>query len=100
MSIYTIGQTATITGTFLDPTTFNGLALDSLELRIQPPAPASEIDVVGVGSFGNPAPGVYTYAQALNSAGVWRYRWTTSGTYGAASEGSLTVCASPFSFPP
>ena len=98
--IYTIGQTAVISGTFLNPNTFMGLTLDDLELRIQPPAPASEIDISGISSFGNPWPGVYTYDQFLNVAGIWRYRWVSSGSYAAASEGSLTVNMSPFTFPP
>ena len=97
---YTVGQTAVITGTFLDENTFVGLTLSNLELRIQPPSPASEIDIVGVSSFQNPSPGVYTYNQFLNAIGVWNYRWVSSGTYASACEGSLTVSTSPFTFPP
>lgn len=96
MSTYTVGQTAIITGKFLDPVSKAGLTPVTLELRIQPPGTASEIDVTGLMSFGNPSAGVYTYNQTLNIVGVWRYRWQAGGSFTAACEGALYVPVSPF----
>ncbi len=98
--IYTIGDIAVIEGTFLDRLSREGLTLDSMELRIQPPDGATEIDVIGISNFANLSPGIYTYNQFLTVSGVWRYRFVTNGIYAAACEGSLTVRESPFSFPP
>jgi hypothetical protein len=98
--IYTIGQTAILSGTFLDPTSHVGLTLDNLELRIQPPGGIAEVAIIGVPYFGNPSPGVYTYGLFLNASGVWLYRFVTTGTYSEACEGKLTVAVSPFTFPP
>lgn len=96
MSYYTVGETAKITGKFFDPDSKAGLTPATLTLRIQPPKPASEIDVAGIMSFANPSSGVYTYNQTVNISGVWKYRWEADGSFATACEGALLVLVSPF----
>jgi hypothetical protein len=89
---YTLGQMAVI-GATCKLQDGSALTPAGLTLRIQPPTGA-EIDIVS--GFENPSPGAYFYAQLLNLAGVWRYRWEASGQIVGACEGALYVPVSPF----
>jgi hypothetical protein len=95
MNVYVPGQTVIIGVAFANPTTLVPQAATTLKARILTPA-GLEIDIIT--GFGNPSPGVYTWAivTAIPEVGLWNYRWEATTPFTAAAEGTFYVAPTPF----
>lgn len=92
MASYNIGDDAKLTATFLDST---GANIDpaTVSLKVKDPTGTTTTFVYPT-NISKVTTGVYTYTQDCTLAGLWKYRWYSTGTGKAAAEASFNVIVS------
>jgi len=91
---YDTGDLVRVTGTF---TTAAGVALDPTALYLKYKNPAGTVTTLTYGvdaAVVKDSTGVYHVDISATTAGVWMYRWYSTGTGQAAEEHWFTVNAS------
>ena len=88
---YDIGDLARVTAAFTDGAT--GAAIDptAVELTYKDPSGILTTLVYGVGAISKDSVGNYHADINVTLAGTWTYRWFSTGTGQAASEGLFLV---------
>jgi uncharacterized protein YfaS (alpha-2-macroglobulin family) len=96
INVYQKGDVARVTGAFKDSA---GAAIDptTVKFKFTTPAGVTTIYVFGTdGQLVKDSTGNYHVDLNANEAGIWFYRWESSGTGQAAQEGQFTVEPSGF----
>lgn len=93
---YTIGNGVRLSAQFYNGTTLTDPT--EVRCRIIDPTGAETVRIwpSGVG-ITRDATGTFHADVTPTIAGIWHYRWQSSGQLDAANEGAFTVPASPFS---
>jgi hypothetical protein len=94
---YDIGDLVRIKATFRDPEA-NDAYIDpaTVTLKVKDPAAVTTTYTLAGGQVIKDSTGHYHYDLSVATAGLWSYRWETTGTYQAAQEATFTVNAGAF----
>lgn len=96
MNIYDIGDQVRLSVVFTDA---NDTAVDPTLITvryIKPGGSEIAVDYDGLTAVVRDGAGAYSLDLVTDTAGVWRYRWESSGTVTAAVEGRFEVRRSMF----
>lgn len=83
-----IGDVATVTSTF---TNAAGAPTNPTVVTLRIKKPTGTVTVVNQASLTNTSAGVWTYDVAIDTAGIWWYRFEGTGAVAAAEEDYLFV---------
>jgi len=86
-----------ISATFRDPFA-SDVYVDpaTVALKVKDPAAVTTTYTLAGGQVIRDSLGHFHFDLSVVTAGLWSYRWETTGTYQAAQEGSFTVNAGAF----
>jgi hypothetical protein len=96
MSAYEKGQVVRATGTFKDST---GSLVDPSVVKFRTRTPAGVVTEYTYGvnaDLARDSLGVYHFDIALTTAGLWKYRWISTGVGAAAKVVTLDVAEAEF----
>lgn len=96
MNSYDLGDQVRLSATFTD---VDGAAVDPTVITVKYAAPDGSVTDLTYGvdlNVTQDATGVFYVDFVPSAAGVWSYRWESSGTVTAAAEGSFMVRRSAF----
>lgn len=96
MNTYDIGDQVRLCVTFSDS---DGVAVDPTVITLKYATPAGAVTTLVYGTdaaVSREATGEYYADIVPTTAGIWRYRWYSSGTITAAAEGNFSVRRSQF----
>jgi hypothetical protein len=86
-----------IKATFRDPEASDAYVDPAtIALKVKDPASVTTTYTYAGGQVTKDSIGHYHRDVSVDTAGLWHYRWETTGTYQAAQEGSFTVNAGAF----
>ena len=91
MNAHDKGDVVRLSGTFRD---IDGALVAPSSVSLKYRNPAGTVTTIAGGSLTNPSIGLYTYDLTLNAAGVWTYRFESTGTAAASEEAKFIVRSS------
>lgn len=90
--MYDIGDKVRLKATFEQDD--SGVDPDTVTLKVK--APDGTITTVTDGSMTHTTTGVYSYDVDVDQVGMWHFKFTSTGAYQAAGEGTFRVRPSEF----
>ena len=91
MNAHDKGDVIRLSGTFRDNL---GALINPTAVTLKYRKPTGEVTTVAGGSLVNPSTGTYYYDVTADQAGVWTYRYESTGTGSAAEETTFIVRSS------
>ncbi len=98
MLVYDVGDDALLTATFRTVSGNTAVDPTAIFLKVMLPDLSITTYEYGVGDeITRTGTGIYTFTQSCDTAGLYQYRWYSTGTGKAAQESSFQVRLSAFS---
>lgn len=91
MNAHDKGDVVRLSGTFRD---IDGALVAPSAVTLKYRSPSGAVTTIAGGSLTNPSTGLYTYDLTVDAAGVWTYRYESTGTAAAQEEATFIVRSS------